>query len=342
MRINNYLSFTGALCLLSGVFVVGITLGSVKIPFWTVLQILAAKSLPTGWIDIQPISETQIVIIWLVRAPRVLTAMLVGSALAIAGVQMQSLLQNPLASPDILGTSAGGALGAVIALVSGLAMQSVFYLPLFTFLGTFSALGIIYVLVTYQRLSPATLLLAGVALGMLLSAIISFLMTVIWTDNEVGREILFWLLGSLQSRTWDHVGMALPCVILGGSIALLYHRELDILLLGQESAYALGVEVITVGQIMLINIALLTAAAVAVSGMVGFVGLMIPHITRLLIGVQHRYLIPASALVGAFFLAIVDVLARTLYQPLEIQLGIITAALGAPFFLFLLTKREIH
>lgn len=342
MRINNYLYFAGALLLLGSVFVLGIALGSVQISFAIVLHVLAEKLLPSGWIDTHHITEAQEVIVWLIRTPRILTAMLVGSALAIAGAQMQSFLQNPLASPDIMGTSAGGALGAVIALVSGLATQSIFYLPLFAFIGTFSALGIIYTLAAHHQHNPATLLLAGVALSMLLSAIISFLITVTWTDNAVGREIMFWLLGSLNSRTWVHVGIALPCVVVGSSVALFYYRELDILLMGQETAYTLGVEVSRVGQIILLNVALLTATAVAVSGIIGFVGLIIPHIVRLFIGPRHRYLIPMSALGGAIFLVIVDVLARTLYQPVEIQLGIVTAMVGAPFFLYLLIKREIN
>lgn len=292
--------------------------------------------LPAGWISLEHVPETQQVIIWLIRTPRTFTAILIGIALAVAGVQMQSLLQNPLASPDIIGTSAGGALGAVIALISGLATISLFYLPLFAFIGTFSTLMVIYLLATYYGHNPTTLLLAGVALNTLLGAITAFLITVAWADQEMSREILFWLLGSLASRTWVHVWIALPCVIIGYGMALFYHRELDILLIGEDTARVLGVEVVTVGRLLLINIALLTAAAVAVSGIIGFVGLIIPHSVRSLVGPLHRHLIPASALAGAIFLLAVDLLARTLYQPLEIQLGIVTALVGAPFFLYVL------
>lgn len=325
--------------------ILGITVGSTEIPFNIVLRVLATKILPSHWINLQDISETQQVIIWLIRTPRVMVAMFVGAALAIAGAQMQGLFQNPLASPGIVGTSSGGALGAVIILATGLATHSIFYIPLFAFLGALLALFTVYALATqHSHTSMATLLLAGIALNALINAMTSFIITFSWVEYEVAREMIFWLMGGLDNRTWTHVWMILPGILLGSIIALLYTRELDILLMGQETACSLGVEVEKVKRIILTSAALLTGSAVAVSGVVGFVGLIIPHIVRLIIGPKHRYLIPASALTGAIFLIVADLLARTLHRPEEIRLGILTAAFGAPFFLYLLLRhrREIN
>ncbi len=332
-----YFLFLSLLLILSGIF--GIAIGSTDIPIDIVLRVLASKLLPSDWIETQGITESQQVIVWLIRTPRVIVAALVGAALAMAGAQMQGLFQNPLASPDIVGTSSGGALGAVIALATGLASRSLFYLPIFAFLGAFLALFTVYALATRRGSTPvATLLLAGVALNALIGAMTSFVITVAWVEYEVAREIIFWLMGGLDSRTWTHVWIALPSIMVGSVIALFYTRELDILLMGQETAYSLGVEVEQVKRIVLTSAALLTGAAVAVSGVIGFVGLIIPHIVRLISGPKHRSLVPASALTGATFLILADLLARTLHRPEEIRLGILTAAFGAPFFLYLLLR----
>jgi len=172
----------------------GIAIGSTDIPYSIVLRVLASKVLPTDWVMIQDISASQQVIIWLIRTPRVLIAALVGAALAIAGAQMQGLFQNPLASPDIVGTSSGGAFGAVIALSMGLASYSLFYLPVFAFFGAFLALFTVYALATRRGNTPvATLLLAGVALNALIGAMISYVITLVWLEYDIAREIIFWL-----------------------------------------------------------------------------------------------------------------------------------------------------
>jgi iron complex transport system permease protein len=276
-----------------------------------------------------------------IRTPRVLVAALAGAALAMAGAQMQGLFKNPLASPDIVGTSSGGALGACVALVSGLALRSLFYLPVFSFVGAFFALFAVYVISTRQGRTPmATLLLTGVALNALIGAATSFLITMSWVRFDVAQEILFWLLGGLDNRGWPHFWLALPGIIAGTIVSLVYTRELDLMLTGEETAQSLGVDVEQVKRVVLTCAALLTGTAVAVSGVVGFVGLIVPHIVRLIIGPSHRRLIPASALTGAVFLIFADLLARTLRSPEEIRLGIITAAFGAPFFLYLLLRHR--
>lgn len=319
--------------------IIGISVGSIDIPIDIVLRILVAKILP--WMDVSDITEAQQVIVWLIRVPRVLVAALVGAALAVAGVQMQGLLQNPLASPGIIGTSSGGALGAVIALASGLASYSMFYIPVFASIGALLALFTVYLLATQNGKTPvAVLLLAGIALNALIAAMTSFIITVAWVEHDIAREIVFWLMGGLDNRTWSHVWIALPGVLIGSIIAMAYIRELDILLMGQETAYSLGVEVERVQWIILFGTALLTGTAVAVSGVVGFVGLIIPHMVRLFVGPKHRHLIPLSAITGAIFLILVDLLARTLNSPTEIRLGILTAVFGAPFFLYLLRKHS--
>ncbi len=323
---------------------ISIALGSTSIAPGVVVRVLMSHLLPAGWVDVSAVAEPQQAVVWMLRTPRVLVAALVGAALAVAGAQMQGLFKNPLASPDIVGTSAGGAFGAVLALATGLAAHSLFYLPVFSFVGALVALFAVYVISTRHGRTPiATLLLAGVALTALIGAATSFLITMTWVRYEVAQEILFWLLGGLDNRTWAHFWLAVPCLVVGVGVSLVYTRELDLLLTGEETANSLGVEVEHVKRIVLTSAALLTGTAVAVSGVVGFVGLIVPHIVRLVIGPAHRRLIPASALTGATFLVLADLLARTLHRPEEIRLGIVTAAFGAPFFLYLLLRhrREI-
>jgi len=337
-RVGAYFAIVAILLVVA--FIAGIAIGSSPVSAATVARVLASHILPQGWVDVSDIAEPEQVIVWLIRTPRVIVAALVGAGLAVAGAQMQGLFRNPLASPDIIGSSAGGALGAVLALATGLAMRSLFYLPVMSFAGALVALFLVYAIATRHGRTPvATLLLTGVALNALIGAATSFLISLQWVRWEVAQEILFWLMGGLDSRTWKHVWLALPCVLVGLIVALVYSRELDVLLLGEETALAVGTNVEKVKRVILTSAALLTGAAVAVSGIIGFVGLVVPHIVRLIIGPKHRYLLPASALTGAAFLILTDILARTVRRPEEIRLGILTAALGAPFFLYLLLRR---
>jgi iron complex transport system permease protein len=327
--------------LLLALVVLGVSIGSTRVPAAFVARVLLAHALPSGWLDLGDINQAQQAIIWQLRAPRVLVAGLVGASLAIAGTLMQGLFRNPLASPDIVGTSAGGALGAVVAMASGAAMHSVLALPLFSFAGSLVALLAVYLIATRRGRTPiATLLLAGVALSALFSAANSFLISITWVRWDVAQEITFWLMGGLDNRRWIHCLMLLPCAAIGLGVALGYGRELDLLLLGEETALALGIEVERTRRILLVNAALLTGAAVAVSGVIGFVGLISPHLARLLIGPSHRRLLPASVLTGAVFLLTADLVARTVIRPEEMRLGIVTAGFGAPFFLLLLLRHQ--
>jgi iron complex transport system permease protein len=332
--------FVVLLAVLLGVaMILAIAIGSTPIAPGTVVRVLAARLLPFA--HISGADETETIVIWIVRTPRVLVAALVGAALAIAGAQMQGLFQNPMASPDIIATSSGAALGAVLAIALGFAQVSLFWLPVWAFIGALISLVTVYSLTTRGGRTPiAMLLLAGVALNALVSAVIAFVITLRGVRFEVAQEILFWVMGGLDSRLWTHVWICAPCIAIGVIVSLLYARELDLFLAGEETAASLGVDVQRVKRVVLVSAALLTGAAVAVSGVVGFVGLIVPHVVRLLVGPAHRRVIPTSGLIGATFLVITDLLARTVRPPEEVALGIITAAVGAPFFLYLLVKQR--
>jgi iron complex transport system permease protein len=279
------------------------------------------------------------VIIRDIRLPRVLLAALVGGALALSGVVMQGLFQNPMADPYVVGISAGAALGATLSL--SLAMNFWFLglnsISLFAFAGALAASFLVYgISVRGGRLPVTVVLLTGVGIGSLATALSSFLM--LTTQSDLHR-VLYWLLGSLGSRRWEHVQMLWPQTLAGALLLQAFARDLNLILLGEEEAHHLGVEVERLKRFLLVVSSLLTASAVAVSGIVGFVGLVVPHVMRLLVGPDHRRLFPASLLGGAVLLVAADLLARTVIAPAEVPLGIITAFLGCPFFLYLLNRR---
>jgi len=333
----------GALLLIAGcgIFVAGAiaaTFGSVAIPLETLLQIVAAKipgvSIGATW---SPSWET---ILFDIRLPRIVLAALVGGALATSGATYQGLLRNPLADPYLIGISAGAALGATIAIIFNVDIWSA--VSLFAFFGAMAAtLGIYALAQSGGHATPTTLILAGVALGAFLSAITSFLM---FKSDSAFRtfQIVAWMMGSFSLSNWQQVLVLLPYLAVGWVVLYLHARYLNVLQLGETQAQQLGVPVERVTLTLVVATSLVTAAAVAVSGLIGFVGLIIPHTVRLLWGPDHRFLLPMSALIGAIFLIIADTLARTLLAPTELPVGIITAFCGAPFFLYLLRrKREV-
>ena len=327
--------------LLAVVAVAGVAIGSTAVAWEVVVRVIAANVLPTGWIDVGSLSDADQAIVWLIRTPRVIVAGLVGAALAVAGTQLQGVFRNPLAESSIIGVSQGAALGAVIAFITGWTAASALWLPLTAFVGAFLALFAVYSIASRSGRAPvATLLLAGIALGAMITACSSLLISLNFVDWQIAGEIVFWLMGGLDSRTWTHVLICAPFVALGLLVAFWYSRDLDLLLLGEESASALGVDVEPVRRAVLVAAALLTAAAVSVSGVVGFVGLVVPHALRLVLGPSHRRLLAASVVTGAAFVIACDLLARTANPPSEIRLGIVTAAFGAPFFLYLLRQRR--
>ena len=276
-------------------------------------------------------------IVFQVRLPRVLVAALVGAGLAVSGCCLQGLFNNPLASPDILGVSSGGALGAVGAIFLGLDAVSPVVLPAAAFLGALGAALAVYVIATrYGRTPVATLILAGIAVNAILGAGVSFLLTLKIEEVEAARRIVYWLIGGLEGRLWQHVAMVFPPVALCSVLAVFLARDLNSLALGEETARSLGVSVQRFKIEILVLVAVATGASVAVSGVLAFVGLVVPHLIRILVGPDHRRLAPACALGGAVFLVLVDLVSRVVNRPRGVQIGILTSLIGGPFFLFLL------
>jgi iron complex transport system permease protein len=276
-------------------------------------------------------------IVELVRLPRIVLAATVGIALASAGTVMQGFFRNSLADPSIIGVSSGAAVGAVAAIAFP-ALVPFANLQLSAFLGALCTALLVYGIATEGGRTPvATLLLAGVAVQAFLGAVISYLLV---HSGENLRQAVFWLMGHLHNSQWSEVGFALPITVCGVGILCAYTRELNVLLLGEEDAYHLGVDVERTKLVLLALASVVTAAGVAVAGVIGFVGLVVPHIMRLVVGPDHRILLPTSALAGGVFLVATDTLARI--GPAEVPVGIVTAALGAPFFLFLLVRQEVQ
>jgi len=275
-----------------------------------------------------------------VRLPRVLLAALVGAALAGAGAIYQALFRNPLADPYILGVSSGAGLGAIIALTLTADATVLRYgaVPVAAFVGALLTMLLVTRLASWNgRLDTASLLLAGVAISYTLAALTSFLMVF---AREQMAAVVFWMMGGLGGASWPYVLMIGPMFLIGALFSLTFTRELNLMLLGDERAGHLGLDVRRFKMIALATASLLTAAAVAVAGLIGFVGLMVPHMVRLALGPDHRLLLPASLLGGASVLVLADLIARMVLAPVEIPVGIVTALIGGPFFVWLLVRGE--
>ena len=309
--------------------------GPTPIPGTTVAKILVNRVSLIGPIFPQTWPSVYETIVIDVRLPRVILGVLVGSALATAGCAMQGLFKNPMASPYILGVASGAAFGAALGLVLGISLYS---LPLTAFLFALLAVFLVYNIArTRGRVPIETLLLSGIAVGLFFSALVSLL---VYVAGEKIYGIVFWMMGGLWASSWDKVVMVSPLIILGIIMLFLFAKDLNAMLLGEEPAMHLGIEVETIKKIILIFAALITAASVCVVGTIGFVGLIIPHMMRIVVGPDHRILLPSSILFGAIFLVGADTLARSVIQPTEIPVGIITALFGAPFFIYLLKARK--
>lgn len=311
--------------------------GPANIPYGDVARLLLRGiGLPVG-LDLP---QSDFTIVNTIRLPRILIGALVGAALACSGAAMQGLFRNPLADPGLLGVGAGGALAAVLTITSGLAALSLWTLPAAAFIGALMAAILVYSLsVTRGRADVSTLLLAGVAVSAFLGAITSAILLFTKDYNAI-MAILSWLVGGLAGRGWDHLRVAVLPILLAMLATFAYSRDLNLLLAGEETAQSLGVNVPRSRLILLIVCSLMTGAAVSIAGGISFVGLIVPHMLRLIVGPDHRVLLPASALGGAIFLTLADTVARLVLQPAELQVGIVTALLGAPFFLFLLWRQR--
>ncbi len=277
------------------------------------------------------------IILWKIRLPRIALALLVGANLAVAGALMQALFYNPLAEPYIVGVSAGAALGAVVAMILGLeaALFGLNGVAIFAFIGATGTTFIVYrVAQRAGKVSISTLLLTGIAVGGLMQALTTLL--ILQAEPYHIRNVLAWLMGSLAYRDWDYVIVLLPYTLVGLTVACYHYRTLNALATGEESAHYLGVNVERAKLILLLVASLLAASAVAVSGIIAFVGLIVPHLVRILLGANHRILIPASILVGSFLVMWADIMARTIAPGQEIPIGVVTGVLGCLFFLYLL------
>ena len=273
-------------------------------------------------------------ILWQIRLPRLCVALLVGGALAASGLVMQAYFRNSLASPDLLGVSSGGTAGAVIAIGLGWASVNFMFVPMAAVAGALVATGAVVVLAR-QGAGPERLLLAGIALNALLGAVTSYVLSQAALTYERNAQILFWLLGGLDDRTWEHVAMAAP-ILLGAVLLWPLGRQMDLLSLGWREAQSLGVNVVSLHRKLLALATLMTALATAVAGTVGFVGLVVPHILRLLVGPEHRRLVPLAIVGGGAFVVACDLMGRAAGG---LRLGIVTALVGGPFFLWLLRRK---
>ncbi|WP_242902821.1 FecCD family ABC transporter permease [Actinomadura terrae] len=315
----------------------GITAGSIHIPsdqVWGILlhRLHPALADPT-W---SPVRETIVID---VRLPRVLLCGVVGAGLSVCGMALQALVRNPLADPMLLGVSSGATVGAVTVVVFHMAWFGTFSLPLAAFCGALAALVAVYFLArSGGRMTTVRLVLAGVATAEVLSAVASYLV-ISSDDPRAAESALRWMLGGLAGTTWTVVWIPAAIVLAGTAILLGVSRHLNLLLAGEEAAASLGLDVHRFRVSLFVLVALMIGAVVAVSGSIGFVGLMLPHVVRLLVGADHRRALPAVALLGAAFLILADLAARTLVTPEEIPVGVLTALVGGPFFLWLMRRK---
>ena len=327
---------------LVGALVAGVTIGPAGPEWWRVVPALVDR-LPLVSID-SGITPTEWSIVWQIRAPRVVLAALVGAMLSLAGASYQGVFRNPLVDPYLLGVAAGAGLGATIVFTvnrAGTTTWPIDPLPLAAFVGGLAAVVITYAVGTTVRgeRTSISLVLAGVAVTSLATAAQTFLLQ---RNSDVVRQVYSWILGRLSSATWGDVRLVLPYVILSSVALILHRRLLDVLRVGDEEAAALGVDVRRVRVVVVVAATLGTAAVVAVSGLIGFVGIIVPHAVRLVAGTSYRVVLPVSLFLGAAFLIVADIPGRVLDKPAETPIGVVTAFLGAPFFLLVLRTRQAH
>ncbi len=327
-------AFGGLLvCALIMTVLVAASFGAANISAGHVLTSLQAHL--TGHED-QLINKSADLIVWNIRMPRIFLSIVIGMALSSAGVVFQAVFKNPMADPYVLGISSGAAFGAALVIVSGYAIM----LPLFSTVAVGAFVGASVTSIVVWQISKVggktetmTLLLSGIALNFMLQSGLSMIMVF---NREQIERIVFWTMGSMSSATWAQVGIMLIPVTVAIALFRLYARDLNIMLMGEEVAQSLGVHVEKLRIVLLMIASAVTAAAVSVSGIIGFVGLIVPHAVRMIVGPDHRQLIPFSILAGGVFLLVADTVARTLFAPAEIPIGVMTAFIGSPYFIYLM------
>jgi iron complex transport system permease protein len=322
------------LAVLISATVISTGFGAVSVPFFDTVKIILKNC---GLLNINNFKEGWESIIFYVRFPRVVTTILVGAALGTSGAVMQGVFRNPMADPGILGVSSGASLGAVVAICFGLPSKGIIFMPIFAAAGALTASFLVFILAARRGKIPVmNMILSGIAISMFFGSVTTGILSFISSDQV--KQFLFWTMGNLNGRVWQDVKISFIPILLCIFILFLFSRDLNIMLLGEEEAQSVGLNPSKTRKRILIFSSILTAAAVSISGTISFVGLMVPHIIRLLIGPDNRVLIPASALGGAIFLLLCDLVGRMVMSPAEINVGIITSFLGAPYFLFLLNR----
>lgn len=320
-------AYVASVFVLIAAVLIGVTVGTVRIP----IQVLWNPNL----------DEAASNILWNIRMPRVVLAGLVGSSLAMAGAAFQGLLKNPLADPYTLGVSSGASVGAVMTLFFGISIPflGIFTLPVLSMIGAFLTIIVVmsFAKLIDRAMKMETIILTGIIFSSFLGSILSLMIAL---SGEELRQIIGWLLGSVSMRGWPYVTMALPFMIFGFLLLWLNRRELNALVFGEERASHLGVDVKRRKMMILTGGSILTGAAVSVSGTIGFVGLVVPHMTRMLWGSDHRHVLPLSFINGATLLIVCDLVSRTIISPSELPIGVITAFIGAPVFAFIFWKQR--
>ncbi len=315
--------------------VCALAFGSEMLPVSTVVEVVHSR------FGGPPVTRSELAIVWGIRAPRVLLGLAVGAGLAVAGAVVQTLVRNALADPHLLGVSSGASVGATAVITTGLfAGAGVWALSFGAMIGALGAAILVFTIATLQGgITPLRLVLTGTVTASALSAIASFLV-LRTNDSQAAQSVLFWLLGSLAGASWDKLWAPVIVVFLLTAAVFALHGWLDALAAGPDVAASLGIPIRTLRNVLFGVLAALVGTMVAVSGAIAFVGLVIPHVTRMLVGARHRVVLPAAALIGASFLVWVDVVARTSLRPTEIPLSVVTGVIGAPLFLLLLGRRR--
>jgi len=329
------------LALIVCALIVSALVGSVNInPGWIgkiiVNKTFGKEVFPKIW------KNTDESIIWTIRIPRIILAFLVGSGLSLCGILMQALTKNSLADPYVLGISSGASAGAVFVIMYGaFSFAGSYHIMVGATIGSILAMILaMKVSMVNNRITSTQLVLAGIAVSALFTACVNVMIYYKETGSDKVKTALYWMMGSLSGATWDKMFYIASVCVVCAIVVIAFHRSLDALLLGDEAAITLGVDVRKIKICIIVLSAILTGAIVSVSGVIGFVGLVIPHITRSIVGAKHKRLIPASILLGGFFLIVCDAVSRVVVSPSELPLGVVTSLFGAPFFLFLIRKSE--
>lgn len=317
------------------------TFGAANVTFLDSMKVMLSQIPIVGdLIDTSDINDSHILIVLKLRLPRIILSALIGASLSIVGAALQGMFKNPMADPYVLGISSGASFGATIAIIFGL--ESMFLgssaITLFAFIGAILTMLIVYSVSKIGNKVPVTLLLlSGIAISFMLSSLVSIIM--VFNRDQV-ENIVFWVMGSVSTANWNQVLTLFPIFIICTVILLIFSRDLNIMSTGEETAKSLGVDVEVVKKMLIVVSSLLVATAVSVSGVIGFVGLIIPHTVRIFVGSDHRVVLPFSIIVGAIFLVICDTFARSVVPPMEIPVGAITSVLGAPYFIYFLYKNK--